>query len=272
MYLVCTSIFCFAENNYLEDNKYFSINIPNNYDIEKAEPTFKEIANYIITHPDKKTNIQISVYKKQEGFSLNENETNEYTQGLANNLREKYNMDNINPKGKTTTLGKEHYNCTHIILPNINGIIQEQYISPSDNYMYLITITTDEQNKLQELSNIISSFKINDTITEDKSASNSVYDFIYTILKISGFIFDILIAIAVYMTVPLIIFFTKRNVYTKKQILRMVIVNSIVGFIILLMMIFVLGGTPNAKAPFFYGFINYYLLKKYAKNDIAISK
>ncbi len=84
-----------------------------------------------------------------------------------------------------------------------------------------------------------------------------------------SFLFDFLISILVYMLIPVTLYICKKDI-KEDEPKKIAIINSIVGFIIFVILfilikkdISLMTGTP----AFFYGYINYRLLKSRVKKE-----
>lgn len=88
--------------------------------------------------------------------------------------------------------------------------------------------------------------------------------------EIVNIIIDFLFTSFLFMIVPIIIFFTGKKDFSKEQIKRITIINSIVVFVIFIILFIILKKDLNVLTglpAFFYGYVNYKLLSKHIKEE-----
>lgn len=89
-------------------------------------------------------------------------------------------------------------------------------------------------------------------------------------MSIVDIVFNIIITAFIYMVAPIIIFYKSQEGFTKKKVKKIVILNSIAGYIVFIILFIMLkddGSAPKGYSAFFYGYINYWLLSKRVKDE-----
>lgn len=89
-------------------------------------------------------------------------------------------------------------------------------------------------------------------------------------LDIISFILNFLITIFIYMFYPVTIYVWKKEI-KEDEPKRVAIVNSIIGFLIFIILFLILNRNLNIMSgspAFFYGYINYLILKSRVKKEI----
>lgn len=89
-------------------------------------------------------------------------------------------------------------------------------------------------------------------------------------VNVASLIFDLLITLFIYMFVPITLYIIKKEL-KENEPKKIAIINSIVGFIIFVILFIVLKkniSLMNGIPAFFYGYINYKLLKSMVKKEV----
>lgn len=177
----------------------YSINIPNTFTSTKENYYEKE------TETDK-TSIYIFTTDNKEGLNINNyNDKSLENANYVEKIKEDFKPLNKSHSVDASDIKLDYINNYKAIVLNITSSIeldsknrsmvyQRQYVTSSKNYIYYVTISSTNNNYLDsdELSNILSTFKINDELLK-KTYDLKKYYIVLTALillgPVIGFIF-----------------------------------------------------------------------------------
>lgn len=177
----------------------YSINIPNTFTSTKENYYEKE------TETDK-TSIYIFTTDNKEGLNINNyNDKSLENANYVEKIKEDFKPLNKSHSVDASDIKLDYINNYRAIVLNITSSIeldsknrsmvyQRQYVTSSKNYIYYVTISSTNNNYLDsdELSNILSTFKINDELLK-KTYDLKKYYIVLTALillgPVIGFIF-----------------------------------------------------------------------------------
>lgn len=182
--VVIALVVIFKSNIFGYSNKYFTINIPNYYNFSQEESNLvienRNIDTFIFDKSNLKednTTISVNVVKNPAKTALRRftketiSKSKKEVKKVISNLKEDvlgYEITSSKIEHEIITIGKEKYNTLRIYNTlKIGEDIQyyNYYYIISDNYVYIIiTVSPNDIEVNSELTTIVNSFEINDSI------------------------------------------------------------------------------------------------------------
>ena len=170
-FFIVVTIVLYTNSIYALINDYISLD-SDGYEVSGENDNMVFIDKY-----EEGSNISIVIQENKYGvFEITDDNLN----GLEQNIEKQFETNvTVMDKNVRTSIGKEnkYYKCATVTysLDDLKLFIK-QYIIPTDNYLYTITICSSNESYFtsQDVINFLNSITIQDTITTEKADVNII--------------------------------------------------------------------------------------------------
>ena len=150
-------------------NQYIEFDLPKDYSFSSSIDDNGANIYKIVSQSVDNINIVITPYYGEKKIEFTNEYLDKYYEEIKTNLESYLNTSVALIKKDITTVGKEFYKCVMIQYKiEQHNLYQKQYAIISDNYIYTITLSSNDSNYFMnnEILNFLNSIRIKDDITE----------------------------------------------------------------------------------------------------------